>query len=235
MAVHRRSPGSLAAVALLCSLVGGAVLAPGTRSAASVGRLPSLRSPIVTPGPAAVSGRITAPGGPYLYDSRGRVVFFHGVDAVYKYAPYELYPDPGKPWNFSAADASLIARLGFNVGAPGYYVGRARAGHGPGQRPGHLRPGEAHRSAPVQPGGVRPLRGAPDHDGRSARSLPHLHDPGHAPGRVQPDVRRRGRPALGRVHQRRPERRPARPLVPRVRHQGRRHRLSPLLGQQRPG
>ena len=31
------------------------------------------------------------------------------------------------------------------------------------------------------------------------------------------------------------EHRPARPLVPRVRHQGRRHRLQPLLAQQRPG
>src|SRR6202041_456873 len=62
-----------------------------------------------------VSGRISALGGPYLYDSKGRVVFFHGVDAVYKYAPYELYPDKGKPWNFSVADASLMARLGFNV------------------------------------------------------------------------------------------------------------------------
>ena len=66
-------------------------------------------------GTGTVSGRIAAPGGPYLYDSQGRVVFFHGVDAVYKHAPYELYPDPGKPWNFSTADASLMARLGFNV------------------------------------------------------------------------------------------------------------------------
>ena len=117
--MHRRSPGSLAVVALLCLclLVGGFVLAPGTGSgsAASVGRLPSLRSPIVAPGPAAVSGRITAPGGPYLFDREGRVVFFHGVDAVYKYAPFELFPAPGKPWNFSTADASLMARLGFNV------------------------------------------------------------------------------------------------------------------------
>jgi endoglycosylceramidase len=64
---------------------------------------------------ATVSGRISAPGGPFLHDHQGRVVFFHGVDAVYKYPPYVLYPDPGKPWNFSAADASLMARLGFNV------------------------------------------------------------------------------------------------------------------------
>ena len=92
------------------------MLAPGTGSTApATPVLPSLRSPIVTPGPAAVSGRTSAPGGPYLYDSQGRVVFFHGVDAVYKHAPYELYPDPGKPWNFSTSDASLMARLGFNV------------------------------------------------------------------------------------------------------------------------
>jgi endoglycosylceramidase len=63
----------------------------------------------------AVQGPIRSPGGPYLYDQQGRVVFFHGVNAVYKLPPYELYPAPGKPWNFSAADASLIAALGFNV------------------------------------------------------------------------------------------------------------------------
>jgi endoglycosylceramidase len=99
----------------LLALVGAAVAAPGTVSATSVSGMPTLRSPIVTPGAAAVSGRIRAPGGPSLYDRDGRVVFFHGVDAVYKHAPYELYPDPGKPWDFSAADASLMSRLGFNV------------------------------------------------------------------------------------------------------------------------
>ena len=66
-------------------------------------------------GPGTVSGTIRAPGGPFLYDSSGRVILFHGVNAVYKYAPFELYPDPGKPWNFGPADAREIARLGFNV------------------------------------------------------------------------------------------------------------------------
>jgi len=37
------------------------------------------------------------------------------VDAVYKRKPFELYTDPAKPWNFSASDASLMARLGFDV------------------------------------------------------------------------------------------------------------------------
>jgi len=68
-----------------------------------------------TPGPAAVSGVIRAPGGPFLYDSSGRVVFLHGVNAVEKRPPYELYPAPGKPWNLSAQDASLMSRLGFNM------------------------------------------------------------------------------------------------------------------------
>jgi endoglycosylceramidase len=92
-----RSPGAGAPRALLPTLS-----APTFRAADDTGS-------------ATVEGRISAPGGPYLMDSRGRVVIFHGVDAVYKYAPYELYPDPGKPWNFSTADASLMARLGFNV------------------------------------------------------------------------------------------------------------------------
>jgi endoglycosylceramidase len=78
--------------------------------------LPPLAVPLAPPrGPAAVSGPIRSPGGPYLYDRLGRIVFFHGVNAVYKKPPYELFPAPGKAWNFSAADAALMARLGFNV------------------------------------------------------------------------------------------------------------------------
>ena len=97
--------------------------APGTGTASSaptVSALPTLQSPIVSGsgperGSATTPGPISAPGGPYLYDRQGRIVFFHGVNAVYKHPPYELFPAPGKPWNFSAADASLMARLGFNV------------------------------------------------------------------------------------------------------------------------
>ncbi len=104
-------------------LTGATVLGPGTGSAipAPGSSLPTLSSPLFSAssdqgsGRAAVTGRMSSPGGPYLYDSEGRIVFFHGVDAVYKYAPYELYPDKGKPWDFSSADASLMARLGFNV------------------------------------------------------------------------------------------------------------------------
>ena len=58
---------------------------------------------------------LSSPGGPYLYDSQGRVVLMHGVNVVYKHAPYIAYPDPGKPWNFDATDAAKMQQLGFNV------------------------------------------------------------------------------------------------------------------------
>src|ERR1039457_7027993 len=67
----------------------------------SNGTLPSLASPIQYPSSieaSVVQGPITSPDGPYLYDQQGRVVFLHGVNAVYKRPPYELYPAPGKPW-----------------------------------------------------------------------------------------------------------------------------------------
>jgi endoglycosylceramidase len=107
---------------LLGALTGAAVTSPVSATTAAMATatasrplLPTLSSPTFNAPGHGVSGRIAALGGPYLKDSQGRIVFFHGVDAVYKYAPYELYPDPRKPWNFSAADASLMARLGFNV------------------------------------------------------------------------------------------------------------------------
>jgi endoglycosylceramidase len=62
-----------------------------------------------------VASYLSSPGGPYLYDANGRVVLLHGVNVVYKHAPYIAYPDPGEPWNFSATDAAKMQRLGFNV------------------------------------------------------------------------------------------------------------------------
>jgi endoglycosylceramidase len=72
-------------------------------------------SPLSVPGQRFVSGVISAPGGVFLRDRFGRVVMLHGVNAVYKRAPFELFPAPGKPFNFSERDAGRIAALGFNV------------------------------------------------------------------------------------------------------------------------
>ena len=58
---------------------------------------------------------LTSPGGPYLYDAHNRVVLLHGVNVVYKHPPYIAYPDAGKPWDLSEADAARMQSLGFNV------------------------------------------------------------------------------------------------------------------------
>jgi len=135
MATLRR--GVLSAVAAV-----GVVVGPG--GAASIGQ-PSISSALQWPptidGQAPVHGVIRAPGGPYLYDQAGRVVFFHGVNAVYKHPPYELYPAPGKPWNFTAADASLMARLGFNVVRLGMTWQGLEPGTAPANDPAICAPG----------------------------------------------------------------------------------------------
>ena len=226
----RRAPvvAALPVLVSLMALVGAAVVVPGSASATAVSGMPTLRSPIIGPGAVAVSGKIGARGGPYLYDSLGRVVFFHGVDAVYKYAPYELYPDKGKPWNLSVADASLMARMGFNVVRLGMTWSGLEPGTASANDPAICARG-APQSRPVQPGRAESLRQPPAHHHRPVSALPHLHDPRHAPGRLQRDVRGRGGARLGRLHEWRGERGPARPLVPGLRHPSGRHCLQPLL------
>lgn len=125
-------------------------VSPGSASTASA--LPTLHSPAYSgasvSGSAASTGPYSAPGGPYLYDHQGRIVFFHGVNAVYKHPPYELFPAPGKPWNLSVADASLMARLGFNVVRLGMTWSGLEPGTAPANDPaicGPGRPSDPHQ------------------------------------------------------------------------------------------
>jgi endoglycosylceramidase len=83
-------------------------LPTGRSAAAASASPPSATSPYV-------HGLLSSPQGGFLYDQYGRVVIMHGVNAVYKRPPYELFVDPGKPWNFTSKDASAIAGLGFNI------------------------------------------------------------------------------------------------------------------------
>jgi len=102
----------------------------------------TIHHPPTVPPEAAVTGRLRAPGGPYLRDASGRIVFFHGVDAVYKRAPFVLYPAAHKPFTFSAADAAAIARLGFNVVRLGLEWQGLEPGHGGPNQPGVCTPGQ---------------------------------------------------------------------------------------------
>jgi endoglycosylceramidase len=64
------------------------------------------------------------------------------VNVVYKHPPFEIYPDPGKPWNFTAADASVMARLGFNVVRLGMTWRGLEPGTAPANDPSICRRGE---------------------------------------------------------------------------------------------
>jgi endoglycosylceramidase len=116
-----RARNSSITAVLLLGLAGLLVVGPGSSQASASARFQYSSPAQIRAGNTArdtagiISGTIRAPGGPYLYDRFGRVVLLHGVNAVEKRAPYELYPDPGKPWNFTAADARRIAHLGFDV------------------------------------------------------------------------------------------------------------------------
>jgi endoglycosylceramidase len=97
-------------------VVGAATVVVAVTALVSIGLSGDEEAPVAPGrGEGLLSGTISAPGGPHLRDPLGRVVVLHGVNAVYKRAPYELFPAPGKPYDFSATDAERIAALGFNV------------------------------------------------------------------------------------------------------------------------
>ncbi|MGH9045454.1 MAG: cellulase family glycosylhydrolase [Acidimicrobiales bacterium] len=141
--VLRQRPGWLGPYAALTVLVGlgvatGILVGPQA-TAAQRSVTPSLASPLHRPpslgNGVGLSGTLRAPGGPFLYDRQGRVVLLHGVNVVYKYPPFEVYPDPHRPWNFSAHDASLMARLGFNVVRLGITWSGLEPGNAPSNDP----------------------------------------------------------------------------------------------------
>ncbi len=129
----------------------GVAMGRGSPSPAAA-PLPTLASP-VEPAPSLggsppVQGPLVASGGPFLHDRAGRVVVLHGVNVVYKHPPYEVFPDPGKPWNFDAADASLMARLGFDVVRLGMTWRGLEPGTAPANDPAICRkgpPGDPHQ------------------------------------------------------------------------------------------
>ena len=111
-----------------------ALTGPGTEYQSS----PALSMKGSTPG---VPSYLTSPGGPYMYDSSGRMVILHGVNVVYKHAPYIAYPDPGEPWNFDATDAQKMQTLGFNVVRLGIEWQALEPGSGGPNQPSICTPG----------------------------------------------------------------------------------------------
>ena len=80
----------------------------------------------------------------------------HGVNVVYKHAPYIAYPDPGEPWNFDATDAAKMQRLGFNVVRLGLEWQALEPGAGGPNQPQICTPGR-RRPRALSANGTRPL------------------------------------------------------------------------------
>ncbi len=93
---------------------GGAANAAGGAAKGTSGSSGSSATGLTATSP-FVHGILSSAQGGFINDQYGRVVILHGVNAVYKRPPYELFVDPGKPWNFTRKDAAAIAGLGFNV------------------------------------------------------------------------------------------------------------------------
>ena len=72
-----------------------------------------------------VHGLLSSPQGGFIYDQYGRVVILHGVNAVYKRPPYELYVDPGKPWDFTPPRMRRPWPVWASTSSAGHHLGRA--------------------------------------------------------------------------------------------------------------
>ena len=72
-------------------------------SPAAIGRAAPSTPSAPPSGPAGsfVSGTLSSPGGPFLYDKYGRVVLLHGVNAVLKAGPLRAVPRPGSALGIS--------------------------------------------------------------------------------------------------------------------------------------
>lgn len=93
-------PGLAAMVVLALAACGSGSGGGGMETAASLST------------PAAMSGAALRRQGSWLVDADNRVVMLHGVNVVWKLAPY--YP-PDTAAGFTAADADFLAANGFNV------------------------------------------------------------------------------------------------------------------------
>ena len=90
-----------------------------------------------------LSGALRSTGGPYMTDQFGRIVQLHGVNAVYKLAPYRMTVRPGRVNTLNDADAARMQRLGFNVVRLGVLWEGIEPGKGGPNQPGVCTPGTA--------------------------------------------------------------------------------------------
>lgn len=130
---------TFAAVLVVASI---AVSAPLARASAS-----SL--PVANPDTGPV-GPLRSPGGPFLVDAKGRTVLLHGVDLVYKIAPYEVEVTGTGRNVLTPDEAHRMAELGFNVVRLGVIWKGLEPGTDPINDPAICTPGAPRQSGAGQ-------------------------------------------------------------------------------------
>ncbi len=129
--------------ALLASgLVGIILTSWGTAASAA-------SMPVANPAAGPV-GPLRAPGGPALVDRDGRTVLLHGVNLVYKIAPYEVVVTGSGRNVLSVDEAHRIAQLGFDVVRLGVIWKGLEPGTDPINDPSICKPGTPRKSGPGQ-------------------------------------------------------------------------------------
>ena len=159
--------------------------------------------PVANPAAGPV-GLLRSPGGPALVDGEGRTVLLHGVNLVYKIAPYEVEVTGSGRNVLTVDEAHRIGAARIRRRASRRHLERAGARHRSDQRSIDLQAGHASyvRPRPVQRLDLRQLCRSTRCHHRPAGPFRDLLVDRHAPGRLQRGLRRGGSPELGCVHRR---------------------------------
>ena len=113
----------------------------------------------------------------------------HGVNVVYKHAPYIAYPDPGEPWNFECDGRRQRCRASASTSC-------ASASNGRRSSPDRVGPNQPKVCTPGAPGNAHEWNRAVaerylSHVAATVKLLAQLrdlHPARHAPGRLQPEL-----------------------------------------------
>lgn len=129
------------ATSVAATLTAGLTVGPAPVTVASGATQPATEGPV---------GPISVPGGPFLRDADGRVVLLHGVNLMYKLAPYEIVTS-GKGTNvLTETEVRSMAADGFDVVRLGIFWKGLEPGTASMNDPSICTPGKPRPTGPGQ-------------------------------------------------------------------------------------
>jgi endoglycosylceramidase len=121
-----------------------------TLSAVLTGPGPASAGAATQPATEGPVGPISAPGGPFLRDAEGRVVLLHGVNLMYKLAPYEIVTSGSGTNVLTDTQVRAMADDGFDVVRLGILWKGLEPGTAPMNDPSICTPGTPRPTGPHQ-------------------------------------------------------------------------------------